>query len=52
MKRKGKHLVLRIFLVVLLAALVIFALGAWRLFGDIVTAANTVTQLESGLYAL
>ena len=52
MKRKGKHLVLRIFLVVLLAALVIFSLGAWRLFGDIVTAANTVTQLESGLYAL
>ena len=27
MKRKGKHLVLRIFLVVLLAALVIFAAG-------------------------
>ena len=32
--------------------LVILAVGAWSMFGTMITAANTIEKLEDGLYVL
>lgn len=51
-KKKRRHWGIRIFLLCLLSVILIMAVGAWKLFGEIVTEANTVAKLEDGLYSL
>lgn len=51
-KKKRKALWIPIVLTCLLAVILVIAVGAWNLFGEIVTAANTVTNLEDGLYSM
>lgn len=51
MKKSKKRVILTvcgIFAVIL----IIVAAGAWSMFGEIVTAANTIVKLEDGLYAM
>lgn len=43
-------MVLGTILLVLLASLCLFFVGAWKIFGENVTAAKSVTKLEDGLY--
>ena len=48
---KKKHIFLWI-CGIIAALLVVFAVGAWSMFGTIIKAANTIEKLEDGLYAM
>lgn len=47
-----KKIALRVIAGILLLAVVLFLVGGYRLFGELLNAANSVQELEPGLYAL
>ncbi|MGN0168532.1 MAG: C45 family autoproteolytic acyltransferase/hydrolase [Acetatifactor sp.] len=50
-KRKGKRII-AIVLGVVLCLAAVFLIGAWSMFGSIITAANTIEKQEDGLYSM
>ena len=52
MLKTKKRRIIMIIASVILVCLLIFMAGAWSMFGEIITAANTVKEQERGLYSM
>lgn len=52
MTSQNKKNILKLVCGIIAVLLVIFAAGAWSMFGTMITAANTIEKLEDGLYSM
>ena len=50
--KKNPNTVVKWVCAIFTVCLVILAVGGWRLFGGIITAANSIEKLEDGIYSL
>lgn len=52
MKKSKKRKALVVVISVLLVCLTVFFVGAWSMFGELITAGNTIREQEEGLYSM